>query len=74
MVTQNMLRTYKGNRDFSGINIKFAIALDQNECLKQVKLPISLHKCPHLFLSYLLIYVPHNGNSIWPIGTELCFA
>ena len=29
----------------SQISIRFATALDPNKCLKQIKLPISLHTC-----------------------------
>ena len=37
MVTQNMLRTSERKQYFSEINLKFAVALDLNICLKQFK-------------------------------------
>ena len=38
-----MLRTQDGIHDNSEINFRFATNLDLSKCLKQIKLPISLH-------------------------------
>ena len=47
MVTQNTLRTCKVNQDYAlKINFKFVTTVDQKNCLKQIKLPVSLfHTC-----------------------------
>ena len=45
MVIQNVVRPCKEKQDLSEINLKSATALDLNKCLKQVELPISIHRC-----------------------------
>ena len=45
MVTQNVLRTCKEKQVYSEMNFNFPTALARNKCLKQIKLPISLHTC-----------------------------
>ena len=58
MVAQNFLRTCERKQVF----LIFATALDLNNCLKQIKLPIALHICANLILSYHLIcYENANG-------------
>ena len=71
-VTQNTLRTSKGEWVCVKINLKFAIALDLNKCLDQVKLPISLNTvasiselpsdispCPETYGTKNEIYLSH---------------
>ena len=55
MVTQNMLRMYKGNKIFSEIYFRLVTALKNvlNRSNNQFQ-----SKRAHLFLSYHLIYVP----------------
>ena len=41
--TQNTLRTCDAKQVSFKINLEFTIAVYQNKCLKQIKLPISLY-------------------------------
>ena len=48
MVTQDMLRTYKGKNIFFAEKNRFVTALEINKCLKQIKYQRSLHTCTPL--------------------------
>ena len=42
--TQSNLHTCKGKEFFFEMDVKFVTTVDQDKCLKQIKLPISLYQ------------------------------
>ena len=59
MLTQNMLRTYEGRKDFSREKKnRFATALALMKCLKQIKSQRLLLTCAPIF------WIPSNISSI----------
>ena len=59
MVAQNTWRT-GGGKSFFLNNFKLVTVVDQNKCLKQIKLKILLHACAPIFELLFICYKYHG--------------
>ena len=79
LVTHNMMRTYKGNLDFSEINFNFATNLDISKCLKQTELSILFHtgapfsELPsNISIMVHIYYIIEATLLLWISGVQMC--